>query len=75
MIDLEPFIRIERKEVMKIKVGWWKVFQLAGVVGGWARKTLAPDQDGKARITMDEVTGLVNDVCAVLGVKPEITPF
>lgn len=57
---------------MKMKVGLWKMLQLAGVVAPWVRETLKPDMDGKVRITIAEVESLVKDVCGVLGLTPEI---
>lgn len=47
--------------------GIFKIFQIFGIVSTWATKALA---DGK--VTLAEAVDLVTQLCAILGVTPEL---
>jgi len=47
--------------------GIFKIFQIFGVVSTWATQALA---DGK--VTLAEAVDLVTQLCAILGVTPEL---
>lgn len=57
---------------MAIKVSFWKIFQFLSFIGNWATESLTPDQDGKVRITMEELTKLAEGICVVFGWTAEI---
>ena len=47
--------------------GLFKIFQIFGIVSSWATQALA---DGK--VTLVEAVDLVTQLCAILGVTPEL---
>ena len=55
-----------------IKVSFWKIFQFMSFIGAWAMESLAPDEDGKVRITLEELTKLAKGICDVFGWQAEI---
>lgn len=52
---------------MKVKIGFFKIFRIAGILSEWAETSLA---DGK--IDADEIMALVKALLDILGVKAEI---
>ena len=57
---------------MGIKVSFWKIFGFISALGEWATESLSPDDDGKVRITIDELAALAEMICDVFGWKAEI---
>ena len=55
-----------------MKTSIWKIMGLFGFVASWAQKALQPDEDGKVRITIDELADLADGMCDVFGWKAEI---
>jgi hypothetical protein len=50
----------------------FKAFAVIGEVSRWAQASLAPDEDGKVRITVGEAVDLVQGMCDVFGWDAEI---
>ena len=57
---------------MAIKVSFWKIFSFLSFIGSWAMESLSPDEDGKVRITMEELVALAKGICDVFGWEAEI---
>jgi len=57
---------------MGIKVSFWKIFSFLSFIGQWATESLSPDEDGKVRITVDELAELAEGICDVFGWQAEI---
>ena len=57
---------------MGIKVSFWKIFAFLSFIGVWAEESLSPDEDGKVRITFEELAKLAEGICNVFGWKAEI---
>ena len=57
---------------MGVKVSFWKIFSFLSFIGVWAEESLAPDDDGKVRLTMAELAKLAEGICNVFGWKAEI---
>ena len=57
---------------MGTKISFWKVFSFLAFLGEWANESLSPDEDGKVRITVEELAALAKGICGVFGWKAEI---
>lgn len=57
---------------MAAKVSFWKIFAFLSFIGQWATTSLAPDEDGKVRLTMDELKELAEGICEVFGWEAEV---
>ena len=55
-----------------MKVSFWKVLGFFGAVSSWAETSLMPDEDGKVRITVEELSMLAAAMCDVFGWNAEI---
>ena len=55
-----------------MKTSIWKIMGLFGFVSSWTAKALQPDEDGKVRITIDELGELAEGMCDVFGWEAEI---
>lgn len=57
---------------MGVKVSFWKIFGFLSFIGTWADESLSPDDDGKVRITIEELSKLAEGICGVFDWKAEI---
>lgn len=57
---------------MGVKVSFWKIFGFLSFVGVWAEESLKPDEDGKVRITIEELAALAKGICDVFGWTAQI---
>jgi len=54
------------------KLSFYKILAAISLMINWFTVAIAPDETGKVRITLDEMIDLVEGVCGLMGVKPEI---
>ena len=54
-----------------MKMHFWKVLGFVGFVSAWAAEALRPDEDGKVRITIEELKELAEGMCNAFGWKAE----
>lgn len=54
------------------KLSFYKILAVFSLITNWLTVALAPDETGKVRVTIDEMIQLVEGVCGLIGVEPEI---
>lgn len=54
------------------KLSFYKILAVFSLITNWLTVALAPDETGKVRVTVDEMIQLVEGVCGLIGVEPEI---
>ena len=57
---------------MGVKVSFWKIFGFLSFIGVWSEESLSPDEDGKVRITIEELGKLAEGICGVFGWTAEV---
>jgi len=55
-----------------MKISFWKMLGFFGAISLWAETSLCPDDDGKVRITIEELTSLAQTMCDTFGWEAEI---
>jgi hypothetical protein len=53
-------------------MNFFRILRVLGIMVAWAEKALMPDADGVARISVNECTDLITEICRVMDWKAEI---
>lgn len=56
----------------EVRISFWLIFSFMSAIGTWAQTSLSPDDDGKVRLTINELAELAELICKVFGWKAEI---